>query len=86
MRKLWLVGAMLALAGCASLARQVFQNPIVNLQDVNVRGLGISGGQLDVVLSVYNPNEYRLDATRIGYRFDEDGKKVRVARSNGEDI
>ena len=24
--------------------------------------------------------------TRVGYRFDEDGKKVRVAKSNGKDI
>ena len=68
MRKLVLLGAALALAGCATLARQVFQNPIVNLRDVNVRGLGLSGGQLDVVLSVYNPNEFRLDASRLTYR------------------
>jgi len=63
-----LLGAALALAGCATLARQAFQNPIVNLRDVNVRGLGLSGGSLDVVLSVYNPNNYRLDATRLTYR------------------
>ena len=68
MRKLLMVGAALALAGCATLARQAFQNPIVNLQNVNVKGLGLSGGQLDVVLSVYNPNSYRLDATRLTYR------------------
>lgn len=68
MRKLLLIGAALAAAGCASLARQVFQNPVVNLRDVNVRGIGVSGGQLDVILSVYNPNNYRLDATKFTYR------------------
>jgi LEA14-like dessication related protein len=68
MRKLLLIGVAIAAAGCASLARQVFQNPVVNLRDVNVRGLGVSGGQLDVVLSVYNPNNYRLDATKFTYR------------------
>jgi LEA14-like dessication related protein len=68
MKRLIVMVAALAAVGCASLARQVFQNPIVNLRDVNVRGLGISGGQLDVVLSVYNPNNYRLDATRLTYR------------------
>ena len=68
MRKLLRLGATLALAGCASLARQAFQNPIVNLRDVNVRGIGLTGGSLDVILSVYNPNGYRLDATRLTYR------------------
>lgn len=68
MKKLFVVGALMALGGCATLARQAFQNPVVNLQNVNVRGLGLSGGQLDVVLSVYNPNNFRLDATRLTYR------------------
>ena len=69
MRKLMVViGAAVALTGCASLARQAFQNPVVNLRDVNVRGIGLTGGSLDVVLSVYNPNAYRLDATRLTYR------------------
>ncbi len=33
-----------------------------------MRGLGLTGGSLDVVLSVYNPNHYRLDATRLTYQ------------------
>jgi LEA14-like dessication related protein len=68
MKKLLLLGAALALAGCATLARQVLQNPVVNLRDVNVRGIGLTGGSLDVILSVYNPNNFRLDATRMTYR------------------
>lgn len=68
MNKLLVLGAALALTGCATLARQAFQNPVVNLRNVEVRGLGLSGGQLDVHLSVYNPNNYRLDATRLTYR------------------
>lgn len=68
MKRLLVLGAALALTGCATLARQAFQNPVVNLRNVEVRGLGLSGGQLDVHLSVYNPNNYRLDATRLTYR------------------
>lgn len=68
MRRLMWAGAAAALMGCATLAQQAFQNPVVNLRDVEVRGLGVSGGQLDVLLSVYNPNSYRLDATRLTYR------------------
>ena len=44
--------------------RQAFQQPVVHLQDVRVNGVGLTGGNLDVRLSVYNPNGYRLDATR----------------------
>jgi LEA14-like dessication related protein len=34
---------------------------------VRVNGLGLNGGNLDVKLSVYNPNGYRMDATRLSY-------------------
>ncbi|MDQ3673070.1 MAG: LEA type 2 family protein [Gemmatimonadota bacterium] len=56
-----------ALSACATLGRGVFQEPIVNFQNVSVRGLGLTGGTLDVYLSVYNPNGFRLDATRLTY-------------------
>jgi LEA14-like dessication related protein len=55
-------------AGCATVGRQVFQEPVVQLKDVRVNGLGLTGGTLDVVLSVYNPNNFQLDATRMTYR------------------
>jgi LEA14-like dessication related protein len=59
--------AVAVTAGCSALGRQAFQQPIVHLQDVRVNGLGLSGGNLDVKLSVYNPNGYRMDATRMTY-------------------
>jgi LEA14-like dessication related protein len=55
-------------AGCAALGRQAFKEPTVTLQDVQLKGIGASGGAVDVVLNVYNPNNYRLDATRVTYR------------------
>lgn len=56
-----------ALSACATLGRGVFQEPIVNFKNVSVRGLGLTGGTMDVYLSVYNPNGFRLDATRLTY-------------------
>jgi LEA14-like dessication related protein len=70
MRRLMLGGVAVvaaAVAGCGALGKQAFQQPIVHLQDVRVNGLGLSGGNLDVKLSVYNPNGYRMDATRMSY-------------------
>jgi LEA14-like dessication related protein len=55
-------------AGCATLARQAFQEPVVSVRDIRLNGLGLTGGSVDVALAVYNPNNYRLDATRLTYR------------------
>lgn len=55
-------------AGCATIARQAFQEPVVSVRDVRLNGIGLTGGSVDVALNVYNPNNYRLDATRITYR------------------
>lgn len=68
--------APLAVTGCARMARQAFQNPVVELHDVVVKGIGMSGGSLDVVLDVYNPNGYRIDASRVTYVLFADSLKV----------
>lgn len=53
--------------GCATLGRKVFKEPVVNFQQLSINGLGLTGGSLDVVLSVYNPNNFALDGTRLTY-------------------
>jgi len=58
---------VLAATGCASLARRSFQTPTVELKDVVVKGIGLQGGSLDVILDIYNPNDYRIDASRVTY-------------------
>lgn len=73
------VSAAVVLGACSALGRAAFQNPVVNLRSVAVRGLGLTGGTLDVKLSVYNPNHYRLDATRLTYQVNLAGDSVRVA-------
>ena len=57
-----------AIAGCASLgALGGFKEPVVTFKDLRVRGLGLTGGSLDAYLNVYNPNGFKLDATRLTY-------------------
>ncbi len=70
MRKLMLMlGAvtMVVTAGCATLGRRAFSEPVVTFEDVRLRSLGVSGGNIEVVLNVYNPNGFRLDATQLTY-------------------
>jgi LEA14-like dessication related protein len=55
-----------ALSGCATLRNALtFENPQIDLQEINVTGMGLSGGTLDLVFDVYNPNQYRLRSTRL---------------------
>jgi LEA14-like dessication related protein len=82
MRKLAVLlaaSAAIAVAGCSMLGRQAFRQPVINLRNVSLRGVGITGGSLDVLLSVYNPNGYRLDATRLTYRVALAGDSITVA-------
>jgi LEA14-like dessication related protein len=70
MRRLMLAAATAAIgltAGCSMLGKQAFQQPVVQLKDVAVQSVGLAGGNLAVKLNVYNPNNYRLDATRLTY-------------------
>lgn len=63
------------LAGCASL-RGGFKEPLVEFRGVRVNGLGVAGGNLDVVLSVYNPNSFKLEGTRLTYRVMVDSAPI----------
>jgi len=65
-----------AIGGCATLGSGVFKEPVVRFNNVKVRGVGLSGGALDVMLSVYNPNGYNLNATRLTYRLMVDETQV----------
>ena len=84
MRRLMLGAATAAIAvtaACSALGKAAFQQPVVNLKDVSVQGVGLTGGQLAVKLNVFNPNGYRLDATRLSYNVQvgDNGSGVNLA-------
>ncbi len=61
--------AVATLAGCSSLGMLGgFKEPVVSFRDMKVAGLGLTGGSMDVFLNVYNPNGFKLDATRLTYK------------------
>lgn len=68
--------AALALGGCASLGLGGFKEPVVHFNDARIRGLGLSGGAVDVVLSVYNPNGFNLNASRLTYKLMVENTEV----------
>src|SRR5689334_9356420 len=67
--------ATLGVAGCALLGKGSFKEPIVTFQDAKITGLGLAGGSLEVKLSVYNPNGFKLDGTRLTYNVLVDSVK-----------
>lgn len=79
MRRLATVVAAAAIAGgigCASAARQMMKEPVVTLKDVRLVGIGVTGGTLDISLGIYNPNEFRLDGSRLTYQVFADSVAV----------
>jgi LEA14-like dessication related protein len=67
--KLMFAGLMgVAAAGCATLGRATFKEPVVHFQDARITGLGVSGGSVEVKLSLYNPNGFKLDGERLTYK------------------
>jgi LEA14-like dessication related protein len=63
--------AAAVLGGCASIRAAIsFVEPQVELEQINVTGLSLTGGTLDLVLDVYNPNKYRLRSTRLEIGLD----------------
>jgi LEA14-like dessication related protein len=76
MLRLILAALLFTSSGCATLLRQAFQSPIVEVTDVQVKAIGLQGATLDVQLSIQNPNEYRIDAEKVSYNFFVDSTKV----------
>jgi LEA14-like dessication related protein len=63
-----------AVAGCKTLASALhFSEPDVQLKEIQITGIGLSGGTLNLALDVYNPNDYRLRSTRLELGIDLEG-------------
>ena len=73
MRCITFMAGLAVLGGCATVRNALnFQEPQIALQEINVTGLGLTGGTLDLVFDVYNPNTYRLRSTRLEVALDLD--------------
>ena len=72
----WIAGVCVAVAvaGCKTLASALhFSEPDVQLKEIQITGIGLSGGTLNLALDVYNPNDYRLRSTRLELGIDLEG-------------
>jgi LEA14-like dessication related protein len=69
--------AVLILAGaaCSSLGLN-FREPDIQLDHAVVRGIDLTGGNLDLVVKVQNPNNFTLQGTRLQVGFDVEGSHL----------
>jgi LEA14-like dessication related protein len=68
--------ALSGLAGCAAAARAAFTQPDVAFRGISVRGLRLDGADLEVLLHVFNPNGFGLDASQLRYRLLVDSLEI----------
>ncbi len=64
---LWGVGA------CATLGKLAFSEPDIQLKAIDITGLGLSGGTMNLIFDAYNPNDYRLRSLRMELGLDLEG-------------
>jgi LEA14-like dessication related protein len=64
------LGLTVLLPACAGLS---FQQPTAALVAVELTGVGLDGGALNLQLDVHNPNAFDLRTTRVALGLDLDG-------------
>jgi LEA14-like dessication related protein len=70
-----LIAVIAGLAGCANNSLANFQQPKIGLDGVTVKGLGFTGGSLDALLGVNNPNRFDIRGTKLDMDLDIGGVK-----------
>jgi hypothetical protein len=65
-------------------SESIFRQPRLHLDRVVVRGVGLTGGNLDLVMNVANPNPFDLRGTRLEAGFDVEGSHVGTVTFDGD--
>jgi LEA14-like dessication related protein len=73
--RLLLPALLLLSAACAGVPNN-FKDPDVTLDHVELRGAGLTGGTMDLLVKVYNPNGYTVKGTKLQVGFDVQGSHV----------
>jgi LEA14-like dessication related protein len=69
----WVV--TLAAMACAGLGGN-FREPDVRLDRAIVRGIGVAGGNLDLIVKIQNPNNFALQADKLEVGIDVEGSHL----------
>ncbi len=64
---------MLVLSSCSAVQNIAFQRPEAELQAIEITSFGLTGGSLNLLLDVYNPNQYDVTTLQIDAGLDLEG-------------
>ena len=70
----WTIATLVGL-GCSGLGAD-FKQPEVRLDRAVVRGIGLAGGNLDLIVRVQNPNNFTLNADKLEVAIDVEGSHL----------
>jgi LEA14-like dessication related protein len=70
----WTIAALVGIA-CAGLGNN-FKEPNIQLDHAVVRGVGLAGGNLDLIVKVENPNNFTLHADNLEVGIDVEGSHL----------
>jgi LEA14-like dessication related protein len=70
-----LFALVLLSAACSGIGDN-FRQPDIQLERAILRGVDVTGGNLDLVVKVENPNNFRLEGTRLEVGFDVEGSHL----------
>jgi LEA14-like dessication related protein len=71
----WRLLLLAGVAACSGIGNN-FRQPEIHLDHAIVRGIGLSGGNLDLIVKVENPNNFRLHGTRLEVGVDVEGQHL----------
>jgi len=70
-----LLPLMVSIGACSAIG-DLFKEPDVQLERAVVRGVSLTGGNLDLIVKVDNPNGFTLEGTRLEVGFDVEGEHL----------
>lgn len=73
--ELFLLGLALLTVACSGIGAN-FKEPDIQLDHVAVRSVDLTGGNLDLVVKVQNPNTFSLQGTKLQVGFDIEGSHL----------
>jgi LEA14-like dessication related protein len=71
----WLLALVVWIGGCGGIG-DIFKEPDIQLERAIVRGVSVTGGNLDLIVKVENPNNFTLQGTRLQAGFDVEGQHL----------
>ena len=76
LRAAWRLLPLVASIGACSGVRDLFKEPDIQLERAIVRGVNLTGGNLDLIVKVDNPNPFTLQGTKLQVGFDVEGQHL----------